>query len=321
MPGRRDYYETLGVKRDASDDEIKRAYRRLAKKYHPDRNADDPSAEDRFKEVQQAYSVLHDPKKRAEYDRFGEAGVGQWATDPRGRQVYQWGDGSRVDTDDLEDLFSAFGGGDHASIFDQFFGGGRRGGPSVKKPSHGEDQTLNINLSFEQSAKGATVSIPIRGADDGLRQTLDVKIPPGVEDGQKVRLRGRGRPGRRGGPAGDLILVCSVLPHRYFKRDGSDIYLDVPVTVTEAVLGAKIEVPSIDGRATVTHPPGTPSGTKLRLKGHGLARKNGSGRGNQFVVIRIVPPMDLTEHQRERFEAVREHDQAQPRADCHWWGD
>jgi len=318
----RDYYEILGVSRKASADEIKRAYRTLSKKYHPDRNAEDPTAEARFKEVQQAYTVLKDPKKRREYDDFGEAGVGQWSTDPRGQKVYQWGSGSKVSTDDLEDLFSAFGGGgSHASIFDQFFGGQGRGRGPGGRPARGADETLLVSLSFEQAVHGTTVSVHVQGAEDGKKQTFDVKIPPGVEDGQKIRLQGRAHAGRHGGASGDLLLICSVKPHRYFKRQGADIYLDVPVTVTEAVLGAKLEVPSVDGRTTVTLPPGKPGGTRLRLKGHGIRKKGGADRGDQYVVIQIVPPKNLTDEQRQRFEELRPYDSVDPRGKCGWWGD
>lgn len=320
MPGS-DYYEILGVSQKASADEIKRAYRTLSKKYHPDRNADDPTAEGRFKEVQQAYSVLKDPKKRREYDEFGEAGVGQWSTDPRGQKVYQWGSGSKVSTDDLEDLFSAFGGGgSHASIFDQFFGGQGRGRGPEARPTRGADETLLVSLSFDQAVHGATITVQVHGAGDGKRQTLDVKVPPGVEDGQKIRVQGRAHAGRHGGPPGDLLLICSVKPHRYFRRQGADIYLDVPVTVTEAVLGAKLEVPSVDGRTTVTLPPGKPSGTRLRLKGHGIRKKGGADRGDQYVVIQIVPPKNLTNEQRQHFEELRPYDTVDPRGQCGWWG-
>ena len=320
MPKRPDYYETLGVKRTASPDEIKRAYRKLAKKYHPDHNQGDPSAEEKFKEVQQAYQILHDPEKRAEYDRFGEAGVGRWATDPRGQRVYQWGGHSSVDVNDLEDLFSAFGGGGdaRASVFDQFFGGFGRGQARRPMAERGADETRSILLTFDQMIHGAVVTVHLSSPQEGRSETLDVKIPPGVEEGQKIRVAGKGHPGRDAGSPGDFYLVCSIQPHPYFTRQGADLYVEVPVTVTEASLGAKIEVPSIDGPTTVTLPPGTPSGTRLRLRGHGLAKRGQQGRGDQYVSVVIVPPKELTEEERRLYTQLRDHDRSEPRSRCAW---
>jgi DnaJ-class molecular chaperone len=319
MPGKRDYYEILGVSRSASPDEIKRAYRAAAKKYHPDRNPDNAAAEQKFKDVQQAYSVLRDPKKRADYDQFGEAGVGSWSTDPRGQRVYQWGGGSAVNIDDLEDLMSAFGGGQRASVFEEIFGGGRKRGRTRRPtPQRGADEEKRITLSFEQAIHGATVSIKLRSGHDGRTESLEVKIPPGVEDGKKIRLKGKGHPGLNGGPPGDLLLMCSVKAHPFFTRRGSDIYLDVPVTVTEAAMGARIEVPSLDGWATVTLPAGTSSGARLRLKGHGVKQAGSQGRGDLYIVIGIVPPKTLTDEQRSLFEQLRACESADPRAKCNW---
>ena len=317
MATRRDYYEILGVSRSASHDEIKRAYRALAKKHHPDRNPDDPSAEVKFKEVQQAYSILSDPKKRSEYDRFGEAGVGRWTRSSQGQNVYQWGVGSSVDANDLEDLLSAFGGGERASVFEQFFGRRQPHGHR-RQPRAGANEEVTATLSFEQAIHGTSVTVQVRGPRDADRRELEVKIPPGVEDGQKIRLKGRGQPGTDGGAPGDLFLVCRIQPHPYFTRRGADIYLEVPVSVTEAVLGARIEIPSLDGRATITLPAGTLGGTKLRLQGRGITTRNGTERGDQYAVIKIVPPSPLTAEQREQFERLREYDTADPRAGCMW---
>jgi molecular chaperone DnaJ len=234
----RDFYKTLGVERSASADEIKRAYRRLTKKYHPDRNPDDPSAEQKFKEVQEAYSVLGDAQKRSDFDRFGDAAVGHWDTDPGGHRVYTWGSGAQIPFDDLEDLFSAFGGG--ASVFRDFTGRGRRapGGRRREPPARGQDVERTVNLSFEQAVKGTTVEVDVaRNGPGRRRETLDVRIPPGVRDGQRIRLKGKGRPGVNGGPAGDLYLACSIRPHAYFRREGKDIYLDAAISITEAALG------------------------------------------------------------------------------------
>lgn len=319
MSNKRDYYDTLGVARAASGDEIKRAYRRLAKEFHPDRNPDNAGAEAKFKEVQQAYTVLSDEKKRAQYDQFGEVGVGEWATQPDGERVYHWG-GSTVGVDDLEDLLSSFGSGQRPSTLDDLFGGifggNRKASAAQPAPRRSADQTQRIELSFEQAIHGATISLTLRSRGNGKSQTLDVKIPPGVEDEQKLRLKGR-IPGAGGGPPGDLYLQCSIRPHAYFRRHGADVYVDVPISVTESVLGAQVEVPSLDGRTLVTIPPATPSGAKLRLKGHGIARTSGD-RGDQFVVIQIVPPGDLTEQQRELFAKLHEAQTSNPRAECPW---
>jgi curved DNA-binding protein len=318
MSGKRDYYGVLGVSSSASQDEIKRAYRAKAKQYHPDRNPNDPSAEQKFKEVQQAYSVLRDPKKRAEYDQFGEAGVGRWATDPRGQKVYQWGGRSTVNVEDLEDLMSAFGGGRPASVFEEFFGGRQRGRAPASAPQRGADEESPISLTFEQAIHGATVSVSLRSKAAQRTESLEVKIPPGVGDGQKIRLKAKGHPGLNGGRPGDLFLVCSVRPHPYFTRRGADVYLDVPVTSSEAALGARIEVPSLDGRVTVTLPPGTSSGAKLRLRRRGVKKPGSDQRGDQYVVISVVTPKDLTEEQRTLFEKLREHDPPDPRVGCDW---
>ncbi|UCE58370.1 MAG: DnaJ domain-containing protein [Phycisphaerales bacterium] len=318
MPKRVDYYSTLGVSRSASQDEIKRAYRRLAKEYHPDRNPDNPDAEEKFKEVQQAYQTLSDPEKRAQYDQFGEAGVGTWRTNPRGQKVYQWGGHSSVNMEDLEDLMSAFGGGQRASIFDEMFGAGRQRRAPRAAPQRGVDAEHRITLKFEQAIHGCTVAIQLADRQGGKTERLDVKIPPGVEEGQKIRVRGRGQPGTNGAPPGDLLLVCSIDPHQYFTRRGADIYLKAPVSVFEAVLGAKIEVPSLDGPATVTVPAGTPSGTKLRLKGRGVTTGDRSTRGDQYVTIEIVPPKDISSDTRRDFERLRDCDKSNPRSSCGW---
>ncbi|MFQ5415174.1 MAG: DnaJ C-terminal domain-containing protein [Phycisphaerae bacterium] len=315
----RDYYDILGVSRSASAEDIKRAYRTLAKKFHPDRNTD-PGAEQRFKDVQRAYTVLRDPKKRADYDRFGDAGVGEWQTDARGQKVYSWGGGSTINIQDLQDIFSAFGGGrgERASVFDQFFGG-RRGSHAAATPQPGADMEHHVDLAFEQALGGTTAHVTLSTGPNGTKtHTLEVKIPPGVDDGQRIRVKGNGRPGEAGGPPGDLYLVCRVAPHAYFTRRGPDIYLDVPVTVSEAALGAKVDVPTIDGWTTVTLPPGTPGGTKLRLRGRGAPVPGGTGRGDQYIVVHITPPKDLTPKQRELFETLSRLDGTAAGRDTRW---
>ncbi len=313
-----DHYKALGVSRSASADEIKRAYRRLAKKYHPDRNPGDLTAASKFKEVQRAYEVLSDQDKRAQYDQFGEAGVGQWSTDPRGQKVYQWGTGSTIRIDEVEDLLSAFGGSGHANVFDQLFGGGGRK-RQTRTPQRGADVEQPVSLSLERAASGTTVTVRCPTQASGKAQTLEVKIPAGVADGQKIRLKGRGRPGKQGGPPGDLLLNCSIQPHPYFSRMGSDLHVEVPVSLHEAALGARIEVPSLDGLTTVTLPPGTPSGTKLRLAGRGFIKRGGDGRGDQYVLIRIVPPSNLSEEQKQLLQRLKDDMNDNPRRQCPWW--
>lgn len=308
----------LGVNRSATADEIKRAYRALAKKHHPDRNPGDASAEARFKEVQHAYSVLSDAKKRQQYDQYGDVAVGEWQTRPTGERVYQWGDGSAVRGEDLEDLFSAFGGqGGGSGIFEQIFGNFNRGGTRTASPRRAVDEEHPIRLTFDQAVRGTTLSLDLTQGG-GRRERIDVKIPPGVEEGQKIRVRGRG-PGSNGGSPGNLILVCRIDPHPYFRREGADVYVDVPVSVTEATLGAKVDVPTIDGRATVSLPPGTPSGAKLRLKGRGVVRRNGE-HGDQYVVVQIAPPKSLGDEERTLIEKLHELLRDDPRARCAWQG-
>jgi DnaJ-class molecular chaperone len=308
--GTRDLYEVLGLSRSASTEEIKRAYRKLAKQHHPDRNPSDRAeAEARFKEVQHAYSILGNAEKRAQYDRFGEVGVGDVRTNPTGQRVYTWGNsGSQVNVEDLEDLFNIFGGrgGAGGGPFDEFFqrvGVGRSRRP---QPMAGNDVTRRINLAFEQAVRGATIEVDVnsgRQRGEG-RETLEVAIPPGVEEGQKIRLKGKGEPGSGGGPPGDLYLVCSVRPHPVFHREGQDILVDVPVTIPEAALGGKVEVPTLDGPVELTVPPGTSSGAKLRLKGRGVPAHGRQPTGDQLACVRVVTPKSLTEEQRKLMEQL-----------------
>ena len=304
----RDLYEILGVSRKATPEEIKRAYRKLAKKYHPDHNPDDPGAEQRFKEVQHAYSVLNDEKKRAQYDRFGEIGAGDFRTSPGGQQVYTWGPGGQqINVEDLESLFSAFGGEASASPFERFFrqaGGGRRR-RQRPVPMRGQDVRRRINLAFEQAITGLTIEVDVhpRSASGGKSETLEVKIPPGVEDGQPIRLKGKGAPGAGGGPPGDLFLICSVRPHERFRREGRDLVIDLSVSMPEAALGAKVEVPTLDGPVTMTIPPGTSSGTRLRLQGRGVPAHGSTPAGNQYVILQVKVPKTLSEEQKRLMEA------------------
>ncbi len=323
----RDFYDILGVSRAASDDEIRKAYRRSAKRYHPDRNAGDASAEAKFKSIQEAYEVLSDKSKRAQYDQFGRAGVGQFVDTGRGKE-YAWGGGSHINVDELEDLFAAFGqggqGGDRASIFDQFLGGGRRRQNAAaaaratagRRPSRrGQDVERRVRLTFEQAVRGATVAID-RSVTGKKHESLSVKIPPNVQNDQRIRLRGQGVPGR-GGPAGDLYIVCDVAPHPYFRREGWDILVDVPLSVTEALMGCKVDVPTLHGVMTVTFPPCMSSGAKLRLRGKGAVAE-GRAPGDQHVVVRIVTPSELSEAQMLAAGKLAEELTEDPRSGVAW---
>lgn len=327
---KRDYYDVLGIERGAADDKIKSAYRRLARKYHPDLNPGDPEAEKKFKELGEAYEVLSDAKKREAYDRFGHEGVRMGAEaggpGPSGFRYTWTGEGAPFE----DGAFEAFGGGGAGagSIFEDLFSrlGGTRG-PRGRRAAggrqvfRGQDAESEITVTFDQAVRGVRTTLTLRRpGPDGAPQPerLDVRIPPGVRDGQRLRLRGRGTPGAGGGPAGDLYLIIHVTPHPLFRREGRDIHVDLPVSVPEAALGGTVEVPTIHGRTSVRIPPGTASGTRLRLKGQGIADARGDGRGDQYCVIRIVPPKTLDEKQRGLYEQLRELKTDSPRTGAPW---
>jgi curved DNA-binding protein len=314
MSNSKDPYEILGVRRNATPEEIKKAYRRLAKQHHPDRNPNDKSAEQRFKEVQAAYEVLGDPQRRAQSDRFGAGGpapdVHTWTTGPGGVR-YQ----------DVPFDFGSFGGlGDLTSIFEQFFSRGpttrtrRRGGSGVRTAGpRGVDLEIDVELSFDEAVRGAVREVVLAPAGgNGESERIRFRVPPGVGDGQRVRVRGKGQAGPGG--RGDLMIRCRVRAHAYFRRDGQDVLLDVPLTYAEAALGAQVEIPTLDGRAVVKIPPGTSSGTKLRLRGRGVADASGN-HGDLYAIVQIHVPRTLSERaktllaelQNEQRESPREH--------------
>jgi curved DNA-binding protein len=288
---RKDYYEILGVSRTATDKEIKAAYRRLARKYHPDVNKGEKRAEEKFKEVAEAFAVLSDKEKRAKYDHGGHAAFGA-GFDPF----------AGFDMRDFE-----FGQGDISSIFEIFGFGGRgrgraRGGARPRiRPRRGGDLKLEMQVPFMQAVNGGTVEIGVpRGA--GTPDTMKVRLPAGIEDGGTLRLAGRGQAGIHGGPPGDAFLTVRVEPHPLFRREGCDLYVDVWVGLARAALGGKSEVPTLDGRATITIPAGTRSGQKLRLKGRGVPAAGARSAGDLFAVIQIRPPAELSERSRELLE-------------------
>jgi len=333
----RDYYKVLGLSRTASADEVKRAYRKLAKKYHPDRNPDDKAAETRFKEVQSAYEVLSDPQKRKAYDQFGHAGpAGQgWRAGPAGPHVYTWksGGGPDIPVENLEDLFQVFAGGagigrgrSGPSSFEELFSGmggpgrqARRTRPGAAETATDRDIEHPATLTFEQAIHGTTLDLCLTpGGRTGSRETVSIKIPPGVANGQRIRVRGKGNPGRRGTPPGDLYIVCNIQPHPYFRRVGNDIYLELPLSMTEAALGTKVEIPTLAGRTVLRVPPGTPSGTKLRLKNKGVKPPGTKPQGHQYAVVRIIPPKPLSPRQKELLQELRDTGEGSPRENVGW---
>jgi DnaJ-class molecular chaperone len=333
---KRDYYDVLGVPKSASADEIKKAHRKLVRQYHPDVNKNNKQAEEKFKEVQEAYDVLSDPQKRQNYDQFGHAGVGAGgapAGDPfeafrraqqgRGGSRQQWG-GSGVTVEDFDP--SDFGNGQFADIFEQLFGAQQRahtrgsthprgGARERAAPARGADIEYPVTLTFAQAARGTTLPLQIdRG--DGQRETIEIKIPAGVKDGSRVRIKSKGEQAGRGGEPGDLYIITAVHQHPYFRREGLDVLMDVPISLYEALLGTKVEVPTLDGPVTITIPPGTSSHAKLRVKGRGIERAG--EKGDKFCVIRINVPKDLNGQEKEMATKLQQSHPIDARADVKW---
>jgi DnaJ-class molecular chaperone len=303
----RDYYDILGVSRSASADEIKKAYRKLSRKYHPDMAPDDKTADQKFKEVQEAYEVLRDENKRKQYDQFGHAFQHAGPGGGGGGGYYQSGGaGGPVD---FEDLFGG-GGIDLGDLFGGAFRGGKRAQP---RPQKGESQRLQIEIPFHLAAVGGQHEISVQKA--GKTERLTIKIPAGVDNGSVIRLGGQGNPGVHGGPAGDLLITIKVGNHPYFKRDGGNLLLEVPITLTEAALGAKVDVPTLtEGDVTVTIPPGTSSGAKLRLRGKGITPQKATQPGDQICAIKIVAPKDLSDQEKELFKQIQQLKHDNPRS-------
>ena len=367
MAEKRDYYEVLGLGKNATDAEIKSAYRKLAKKYHPDLNPGDKTAEEKFKEVNEAHDILSDPEKRKRYDQFGFAGVdpNYGAGQGGGAGFGGFGAGGV----DLGDIFGdIFGGG-----FGGFggFGGSSRANPNA--PRKGHDIQASVILTFEEAAHGCSKKITLNrqqtcpdcngsGCEAGsspetctqcggrgyvvtqqrtpfgvmqsqqpcphcggrgtiiknpcktcrgtgktsARKTLEVKIPAGIDDDQNIALRGQGDAGSNDGPAGDVIVHVTVKRDAVFERDGYDVYVRVPITYSQAVLGAEIEVPTVDGKVAQRIPEGTQSGTKFRLRGQGIQYLNSRGRGDQYVIVEVEIPKKLNRTQREALKAFED---------------
>ncbi len=316
-----DYYATLGVSRSATPDEIQKAYRKLARKYHPDMNPDDATAKKKFQEVQAAFEVLSDVEKRQRYDQFGSdfesvgAGGGggprTWRyTTSSGPQTYPF------DVNDLGDLFGRGGedesGGGFADLFKQF--GGARAGRRAPRAARGNDLKHELTVPFATSVLGGQAALTVQ-RHDGDVETIKVKIPAGIDDGKKIRLRGQGEPGTGNGPAGDILLTIHVSPHPHFRRAGNRLDVRVPVTLAEAALGAKIDVPTPQGTIALTVPPNTSSGKKLRIKGHGIKTEP---PGDLFAEIQIVLPDNLSADERQTLADISARYPQNPRSDLRW---
>jgi DnaJ-class molecular chaperone len=278
-------YEVLGVKPTATADEIRKAYRKLAKEFHPDLNPGKPAAEARFKAVATAYDLLSDPEKRARYDRgeIDESGAERprysYRPHAEGAQGWKYQPEGEVDVGDLDDLFSMFG---RAGARGGARGGGR-GGEGFSMP--GPDRHYSLTIDFATAANGGKQRLSL-----SPDQWLDVTIPPGIEQGQVLRLKGKGGPGLGGGPAGDALIEIHIAPHPFFRREGDDIHVELPVSLAEAVLGARVPVPTVTGPVTMTIPKGSDTGAQLRLRGKGIHRKRRGAEtsGDQYVTLKVV---------------------------------
>lgn len=317
-----DYYATLGVERGANAEEIRKAYRQLARKYHPDLNPDDPKAKDKFQAVQAAFDVLNDAKKREMYDRYGAAyenmggGGGGGRGGPRPWPPGGGSPGAEGVEVNFEDLFGGGGGGGFADLFKQFGNRGRGAGRRAPAQTRGADLEHELTVPFATAILGGEAQIAVQRAD-GTVETLRVKIPAGIDSGKKIRLRGQGEPGDGGGPSGDIIIKVNVAPHPHFRRIGKRLEVTAPITLAEALRGAKIDLPTPHGTITLTVPPNSSSGRKLRVKGQGV--KAGEGPpGDLFAELQIVLPKALAEADRDQLAEIAAKYSDHPRADLQW---
>lgn len=309
----RDYYEVLGLSRSASADEIKRAYRKLAKQHHPDANPDDPSAQKKFAEITEAYEVLSDEEKRQKYDQFGHnwSRVGGGGGDPFGG----FGGGGGGASFDLNDILGGmFGGGGGGG--GNPFGGGHAG--RRPRAQQGQNVDVEIRVPFQVGIEGGEHELTLQTG--GKVEKLTVRIPAGIADGGKVRLAGQGHPGMGGGAAGNVIVTVRIAGHPWFWRDGNNVMVEVPITPSEAALGAKVDVPTLsEGTVVMSIPAGTSSGAKLRLRGKGARDPKTGNRGDQLARLKIVSPKELTPEAEELFRKLQDAAPQTPRAGL--WGD
>jgi curved DNA-binding protein len=313
----RDYYEILGIKKGATDDEIKKAYRKQAMKYHPDKNSGNKKAEEQFKEINEAYAVLSDKDKKKEYDTYGHAGF---------RQRFSQEDIFRGF--DFRQNFGEFGLG--ADLFNRIFGGGVRstgrhnagaqgrsfgfqdiftdanGFESLRRqPSKGQDLVSDLEVTLEDVAKGGQKRILLQ--HKGTRESIDIRIPKGIENGKKLRIPGKGLQDPHGGPPGELYCRVHVKDHPTFSREGENLIIEKEIPISEAVLGTELTIPTIDEKTLkVKVPPGTQCNAKIRIPGHGLPRFNGHGKGNQYVKIKIAIPKKLNKKQKELLKEMQQ---------------
>jgi curved DNA-binding protein len=330
-----DHYATLGVTKSASQEEIQKAYRKLARKYHPDMNPNDATAKKKFQEVQSAFEVLSDADKRKKYDQFGDSFESMGGGGPGGGPRWRYsGSGGgpqsyQFDMNDLGDLFGAggggfeteSGGGGFADIFKQFSkarGSGRRAAPAAK----GNDLKHDLTIPFATAVLGGEAARSVQ-RQDGDVESIRVKIPAGIDGGKKIRLRGQGVPGSGDAPAGDILLTIHVSPHPYFRRVGNRLDVQVPITLAEAALGAKVDVPTPHGEGgkpgviTLTVPPNTSSGKRLRIKGHGVRAAN-QPPGDLFAEIQVELPGQMTEEERQQLAEISNRHPQHPRSELRW---
>jgi curved DNA-binding protein len=315
----KDYYAILGVAKDASQEEIQRAYRKLARKYHPDVNKE-PGAEEKFKDIGEAYEVLKDPEKRAKYDRYGaawKAAQQRGGTPPPGYEDVWFDLGSAP-----EDVFAGFSG--FSSFFEQLFGTGRRRGPAWSGRGTGRggqpwgwtmpgaDREVRLTLTLEEAARGGQREVRLTDPDTGQTKTYMVTIPKGIRPGQRIRLAQQGGRGVGGGPPGDLYLHVELLPHPMFRLEGRDLHTVLPITPWEAALGAEVTLPTLEGTVRVKIPPASSSGRQIRLRGKGFPDAR-SGAGDLYAEIQIVVPASLTAKERRLFEELARCSTFQPR--------
>lgn len=312
----KDYYETLGVARSASVDEIKKAYRKLAHKYHPDVSKD-PQGEERFKEIAEAYATLKNPEKREEYDHLGRHLAGENFTPPPEWQQEYGAGASMFDDVDLSDLLNAFraGGGAGAA-------GAGRGYASFAMP--GEDYSVTVPVSLEKIHQGGETDVALelpevdaKGLPHRVPRTFRVTIPKGAAEGQRLRLAGKGGPGSHGGKSGDLYIVLTVAPHPLYRVSGSDLTIDLALAPWEAVLGATVEIPTLDGKVALNVKPGTPAGQRLRLAKRGLHAANGTV-GDLYAIVQIVVPTNAASQERALYEQLAAVSTFKPRAHFNW---